>query len=138
MDRPRHRPRTHHGHPIPGLGLAHTTHTTHRIPAWRLTQIDWSAPSPAERAHENDQIRLAEQASRRREAQERDSHSLTPRHPQQSCNDHARNSHEHIRKHGTTRPRPRPGHTTRPTGQETKPLGSFKASADDTIATAVR
>ncbi|WP_415394410.1 replication protein (plasmid) [Rhodococcus globerulus] len=41
---------------------------------WRLAQIDWSAPSPAERACENDQARLAEQAARRREARDRDSH----------------------------------------------------------------
>lgn len=41
---------------------------------WRLAQIDWSAPSPAERARENDRTRLAEQATRRREAHERDSH----------------------------------------------------------------
>ena len=41
---------------------------------WRLAQIDWSQPSPAERARENDRTRLAEQAARRREAHERDSH----------------------------------------------------------------
>ena len=41
---------------------------------WRLTQIDWSAPSPAERARENDRARLAEQAARRRETRERDFH----------------------------------------------------------------
>ncbi|MCE4265362.1 hypothetical protein [Rhodococcus globerulus] len=41
---------------------------------WRLAQIDWSQPSPAERARENDRTRLAEQAARRRETRERDSH----------------------------------------------------------------
>ncbi|MCE4267198.1 hypothetical protein [Rhodococcus globerulus] len=41
---------------------------------WRLAHIDWSAPSPAERTRENDRARLAEQAARRREAHERDSH----------------------------------------------------------------
>ena len=41
---------------------------------WRLTHIDWSAPSPAERARDNDRTRLAEQAARRREARERGLH----------------------------------------------------------------
>ncbi|TSD40433.1 hypothetical protein FFI94_032535 [Rhodococcus sp. KBS0724] len=41
---------------------------------WRLTQIDWSQLSPTERARENDRTRLAEQAARRLEAHERDSH----------------------------------------------------------------
>ncbi|WP_336882612.1 replication protein [Rhodococcus globerulus] len=41
---------------------------------WRLAQIDWSQPSPAERARDNDRTRLAEQAARRLEARERDSH----------------------------------------------------------------
>ncbi|WP_154100384.1 hypothetical protein [Rhodococcus sp. YH3-3] len=41
---------------------------------WRLAQIDWSKLSPAERARENDRARLAEQAARRCEARERDSH----------------------------------------------------------------
>lgn len=41
---------------------------------WRLAQIDWSAHTPAERAREHDRARLAEQAARRREARERDSH----------------------------------------------------------------
>ncbi|MDV6270959.1 hypothetical protein [Rhodococcus globerulus] len=41
---------------------------------WRLTHIDWSQPSPTERARENDRARLAEQAARRHEKQERDSH----------------------------------------------------------------
>ena len=41
---------------------------------WRLAQIDWSQPSPAERARENDRTRLAEQATRRHETHERDSH----------------------------------------------------------------
>ncbi|PVX59669.1 hypothetical protein [Rhodococcus globerulus] len=41
---------------------------------WRLAQIDWSQPSPAERAREHDRTRLAEQTARRREARERDSH----------------------------------------------------------------
>lgn len=40
---------------------------------WRLEHIDWSAPSPAERARDNDRTRLAEQATRRRETCERDS-----------------------------------------------------------------
>ncbi|MGG7104843.1 hypothetical protein [Rhodococcus sp. 24CO] len=44
---------------------------------WRLAQIDWSQPSPAERARENDRTRLAEQAARRREIRERDSHVAT-------------------------------------------------------------
>ncbi|WP_336883021.1 replication protein [Rhodococcus globerulus] len=41
---------------------------------WRLAQIDWTAHTPAERARDNDRTRLAEQAARRREAHERDSH----------------------------------------------------------------
>ncbi|MBX9151946.1 replication protein [Rhodococcus qingshengii] len=41
---------------------------------WRLAQIDWSKLSPAERAREIDRTRLEEQAARRREARERDSH----------------------------------------------------------------
>lgn len=41
---------------------------------WRLTQIDWSAHTPAERAREHDRTRLAEQTARRRETRERDSH----------------------------------------------------------------
>jgi hypothetical protein len=41
---------------------------------WRLAHINWSVPSPAERARDNDRTRLAEQATRRREAHERDSH----------------------------------------------------------------
>ncbi|PBC35814.1 hypothetical protein CJ178_30625 [Rhodococcus sp. ACPA4] len=41
---------------------------------WRLAHIDWSQPSPAERARDNDRARLAEQAARRHEAYERDSH----------------------------------------------------------------
>ena len=41
---------------------------------WRLAHIDWTAPSPAERARDNDRTRLAEQAARRRETRERDSH----------------------------------------------------------------
>lgn len=41
---------------------------------WRLAQIDWTQPTPAERARENDQARLSEQAMRRRETRERDSH----------------------------------------------------------------
>ncbi|NRI64871.1 replication protein [Rhodococcus sp. MS16] len=40
---------------------------------WRLAHIDWSQPSPAERARDNDRTRLAEQAARRREVYERDS-----------------------------------------------------------------
>ena len=40
---------------------------------WRLAQIDWSQPSPTERARENDRTRLAEQAVRRRQTRERDS-----------------------------------------------------------------
>lgn len=41
---------------------------------WRLAQIDWSQPSPAERARDNDRTRLAEQTARRLETHERDSH----------------------------------------------------------------
>lgn len=41
---------------------------------WRLEHIDWSQPSPTERARHNDRTRLAEQATRRREARDRDSH----------------------------------------------------------------
>ena len=41
---------------------------------WRLAHIDWSQPSPTERARDNDRTRLAEQAARRLEAHERDSH----------------------------------------------------------------
>ncbi|AKE01190.1 hypothetical protein XU06_30105 (plasmid) [Rhodococcus erythropolis] len=41
---------------------------------WRLAHIDWSQLSPAESARENDRARLAEQAARRRETRERDSH----------------------------------------------------------------
>lgn len=41
---------------------------------WRLAQIDWTAHTPAERAREHDRTRLAEQAARRRETRERDSH----------------------------------------------------------------
>lgn len=41
---------------------------------WRLAHIDWSQPSPTERARENDRTRLAEQATRRRETREQDSH----------------------------------------------------------------
>jgi hypothetical protein len=40
---------------------------------WRLAQIDWSGSTPAERARENDRIRLTEQAKRRREVDERSS-----------------------------------------------------------------
>ncbi|MDI9915384.1 hypothetical protein [Rhodococcus sp. IEGM 1379] len=39
---------------------------------WKLLQIDFSKPSPAEYACENDRARLAEQAARRRQACERD------------------------------------------------------------------
>lgn len=41
--------------------------------SWRLAQIDWSGAAPAERARENDRMRLAEQARRREEAAERSS-----------------------------------------------------------------
>lgn len=41
---------------------------------WRLAQIDWSKLSPAERAREHDRTRRAEQAARRREVRERNSH----------------------------------------------------------------
>ncbi|MFI7166910.1 replication protein [Rhodococcus erythropolis] len=60
-------------------GWVWPTSLTHPVAflSWRLAQIDWSGVTPAERARENDRMRLAEQARRRQEAAERSSRAAS-------------------------------------------------------------